>query len=143
MSVHHQPDSLLRKHLFHPRSPSIGIASDMRQQDLDTLHGEYLQFSAFTSDHPVVDISADGPDHRHNLLQSLHNGVIADIPGMPHFIAIAEVLPKPVVPFSMGVAQYSYSFHFFCNYRLDPTTRSARLKRSTQRSMSLDLIFFS
>ncbi len=69
----------------------------------------------------VVDIAADGTDHRGYTLKAAYDIYAPDVAGMPYLVAVFEMDGKPVVPARVGVREYSYTFHYgaklrFCFY---------------------------
>lgn len=115
VAIDHKCDALLFEKPLHAGRPLSGIATDMSQEHLNSLNLENLKLAAFTAHHAMVDISAHSTHHRHDILQPLDNTIIADITGMPHLVAVTEILSEAVVPFPVGVAYDPNSLHFTKN----------------------------
>lgn len=111
MTAYHEFYTLVGEQFFQPRGIPAGIASDMREEHLNSFRFKDETFVASTPHFTVVDISANGSHDRDDILKISHNRHIADIAGMPHFITTAEMDGKAVVPQRVGVAQNAYFLH--------------------------------
>lgn len=82
----------------------------MSKEHLDILHLELEQFGAGPFHCSMVDVSADG-SYRADFAEAFDDCDIADIAGVPDFVAVGKVQGISVVPIAVCVAEYSYTFH--------------------------------
>ena len=59
----------------------------------------------------AVDVAVN-PSQRRHLAQFVGDGNVAEVAGMPYFVALCEVLGIAVVPMRVGVGEDAYAFHW-------------------------------
>lgn len=98
VSANHQRRPDLRQLLFQPPRISTRISTNMSQQHPCPLRLKLKKTRTNPSNLPMINISIDSTNHRHNSRQPIQHIHASDIPRVPHLIAIPEILHEPLVP---------------------------------------------
>ena len=104
VTIYHKLYSFILQQFLHTPCPSTGITADMGEKGLHFLYLKDLQLRTFALYHPMIDVSAHCPHHRHHLLKPLYNSIITDITCVPHFVAILEMSGIAIIPIAMCIA---------------------------------------
>ena len=89
---------------------SSWITADMCHQDVGTLAVPSQYLREHTAQVTTVAVAHNGTQGAESGQTVGYLGT-AYVAGMPHFVALLEILQILIVPITMGVAQYSYSLH--------------------------------
>lgn len=103
VTVDHKADVVFGKQAFHAGPPFAGIPADVSEEHAYAFAVEYEEFVAETSHRAGVDIAAHGSDGA-NFRQTADDVIVADVAGMPYFIAVGEMEGITVVPPRVCVA---------------------------------------
>lgn len=98
VAADHYVDSVGGKEVFDSGGIFPGIAGYVGEPYPQTLDFENFRFTASAAHVAVVDIAAHGTHHRRSVLKPSDNVDVADIAGMPDFVAVLEMDGIAVVP---------------------------------------------
>lgn len=83
----HKLRTRLGKHAAHSGSIAPGVAADMSHPDLDAIDFEAFDLGTTPNYLSAVDVASDSPDDRSHSLKACNHINVADITGMPDFVA--------------------------------------------------------
>lgn len=103
VTADHEIDAIVEQLTFDSRRVASRIACNVGQPDADTVDFKTFGLSTATTHVAVVDVAPDGANRRDYLFESADDVNVADIAGVPNFVAVFEMDRVAVVPTRVGV----------------------------------------